>query len=113
VATALVFTVGVQLLLQHSNVDHAVGPLRHVLALNVVHRFHHYRWAGIGDVNFGLFTNLWDRLLGTSSWDPHKRFTSADLGIAKRPDFPARYWAQLAEPFRRTSGGSPGTDPGS
>lgn len=100
VATALVFMVAVQLLLQHSNVDHAVGPLRHVLALNVVHRFHHYRWAGIGDVNFGLFTNIWDRLLGTASWDPQKRFTSEDLGIAKRPDFPTSYLAQLADPFR-------------
>lgn len=108
VATALVFMVGIQLLLQHSNVDHAVGLLRHVLALNVVHRFHHYRWAGIGDVNFGLFLNIWDRLLGTASWDPQKHFTSDDLGIAKRPDFPTGYLAQLADPFRPTPTGSVG-----
>jgi hypothetical protein len=27
-------------------------------------------------------------------------FTSDDLGIAKQPDFPTAYLAQLAEPFR-------------
>lgn len=113
VATALVFMVGIQLLLQHSNVDYAVGPLRHVLALNVVHRFHHYRWAGIGDVDFGLFTNVWDRLLGTASWDPQKRFTSADIGIAKRPDFPSGYLAQLADPFRRSPEITAADGPGS
>ena len=100
VATALVFLVAVQLLLQHSNVDYAVGPLRWVLSLNQVHRFHHLRWAGVGDVNFGLFTTIWDRLLGTAVWDPGKRFTSADIGIAKRRDFPVGYLDQLADPFR-------------
>jgi sterol desaturase/sphingolipid hydroxylase (fatty acid hydroxylase superfamily) len=100
VATALVSCVAVQLLLQHSNVDYAMGPLRLVLALNRLHRFHHLRWPGVGDVNFGLFTTLWDRLLGTAAWDPHKRFGSADLGIDKRPDFPVGYIAQLADPFR-------------
>jgi sterol desaturase/sphingolipid hydroxylase (fatty acid hydroxylase superfamily) len=100
VAAALVFLVAVQLLLQHSNVDYAVGPLRRVLSLNQLHRFHHVRWAGVGDVNFGLFTTVWDRLLGTAMWDPDKRFTSADIGIAKRPDFPVAYLDQLADPFR-------------
>lgn len=112
VATALVFMVGVQLLLQHSNADYAVGPLRHLMALNVVHRFHHYRWPGIGDVNFGLFTNVWDRLLRTTSWDPDKRFTSADIGIAKRPDFPTTYAAQLADPFRRPAAVAAPDEPG-
>jgi sterol desaturase/sphingolipid hydroxylase (fatty acid hydroxylase superfamily) len=100
VAAALVFLVAVQLLLQHSNVDYAVGPLRRVLSLNQIHRFHHLRWAGVGDVNFGLFTTIWDRLLGTAVWDPDKRFTSADIGIAKRQDFPVGYLDQLADPFR-------------
>ncbi|MGY1948572.1 sterol desaturase family protein [Nocardia asiatica] len=101
VAAALSLTVAVQLLLQHSNADYRVGPLKYVLALNEGHRFHHLKWAGIGDVNFGLFTLIWDHLLRTHSYDPARRFTSTDLGMAAKPDYPTGYLAQLAEPFTR------------
>ena len=100
VASALALAVAVQLLLQHSNADYRVGPLKHLLALNEGHRFHHLKWAGIGDVNFGLFTLIWDRLLGTYSYDPARQFTSDDLGMAAKPHYPSRYLAQLTEPFR-------------
>lgn len=101
IAWALGFTVAIQLLMQHSNADYRVGPLRYVLSLNEGHRFHHLKWGGVGDVNFGLFTLLYDRLLLRSfSYDPARRFTSDDLGIAKQPDFPSGYLDQLAEPFR-------------
>lgn len=101
VAAVLSLAVAVQLLLQHSNADYRVGPLKHILALNEGHRFHHLKWAGIGDVNFGLFTLVWDHLLGTYSYDPHRRFTSDDLGMAAKPHYPTTYLAQLAEPFSR------------
>ncbi|BDT85530.1 sterol desaturase family protein [Nocardia cyriacigeorgica] len=101
VAAALSLAVAVQLLLQHSNADYRVGPLKHVLALNEGHRFHHLKWAGIGDVNFGLFTLIWDHLLRTYSYDPHRRFHSTDLGMAAKPDYPTSYLAQFAEPFTR------------
>ena len=101
VAWALGFAVAIQLLMQHSNADYSVGPLRYVLALNEGHRFHHLKWAGVGDVNFGLFTLIYDHLLlRTFSYDPDRAFTSDDLGIAKQPDFPTGYVDQLAEPFR-------------
>ena len=100
VAAALAASAALQLLLQHSNVDYQVGPLGHILALNGGHRLHHLRWAGVGDVNFGLFTLLWDRLLGTYA-PPGRTVTTDELGIAARPDYPTRYIAQLAEPFRR------------
>ncbi|WP_328996508.1 sterol desaturase family protein [Kribbella sp. NBC_01245] len=102
VASALALAVAVQLLLQHSNADYRVGPVKHVLALNEGHRFHHLKWAGIGDVNFGLFTLIWDRLLGTYSHDPARRFTSDDLGMAAKPNYPIQYLPQLTEPFRPT-----------
>ncbi|HET9103810.1 MAG TPA: sterol desaturase family protein [Solirubrobacteraceae bacterium] len=101
VAWALAFAVAVQLLMQHSNADYRVGALRGWLSLNEGHRFHHLKWAGVGDVNFGLFTLIYDRLLlKTFSYNPAKRFTSDDLGIGKQPDFPAGYRQQLAAPFR-------------
>lgn len=101
VALLLAFAVAVQLLLQHSNADMRIGPLRYVLALAPVHRFHHLKSAEEGDVNFGLFTTLWDRLLGTAAFDPDKRFTSADLGIGDMPDYPRTYLRQLIQPFRQ------------
>ena len=101
VASALAVCVAVQLLLQHSNADYRIGPLRPILALNAGHRFHHLKWAGIGDVNFGLFTLIWDHLFRTYSFDPEKRFSSDDLGMAAKPDYPDDYLGQLAEPFRR------------
>ncbi|MGP3918834.1 sterol desaturase family protein [Nonomuraea sp. 10N515B] len=100
VASALALAVAVQLLLQHSNADYRVGPLKRVLALNEGHRFHHLKWAGIGDVNFGLFTLIWDHLLGTYSYDPERLFTSEVLGMAAKPDYPSAYLAQLTEPFK-------------
>ena len=100
VATALVFCVAVQLLLQHSNVDYRIGPLRYLLATNEVHRFHHQKSPELGDVNFGLFTTLWDHLLGTFHYEERARFASDELGIGAQPDYPRSYVAQLLEPFR-------------
>lgn len=100
VAEALTVCIAVQLLLQHSNADYRIGALRGVLALNEGHRFHHLKWAGIGDVNFGLFTLVWDHVLRTFSFDPQRRFSSEDLGMAAKPNYPVGYLAQLAEPFR-------------
>lgn len=100
VAVLLGFAVAIQLLLQHSNVDMRIGPLRHILAWAPVHRFHHRADGEVGDVNFGLFTTLWDRLLGTAVYKPDEPVRVAELGIAGRPDYPRGYWAQLLQPFR-------------
>ena len=100
VALALVFCVAIQLLLQHSNVDYRMGVLRYLLATNEIHRFHHQKNPVLGDVNFGLFTTLWDHLLGAFHWEERPRFASEELGIGGRPDYPADYLPQLIEPFR-------------
>lgn len=101
VGVLLGYSVAIQLLLQHANVDMRIGPLRHVIAWAPVHRFHHQKWAGTGDVNFALFTCLWDHLLRTAYYDPGRRLISEDLGIGDQPDYPRGYLAQLAAPFRR------------
>lgn len=99
VATLLAFAIAIQLLLQHSNVDMRLGPLRHVFAWAPVHRFHHMKYGRAGDVNFGLFFNLWDRLLGTAFYTTDYSIRHGDLGIGSRPDFPRDYLAQLRDPF--------------
>ena len=108
VAALLAFAVAIQLLLQHSNVDVKIGPLLYVLALSPLHRFHHIKWPVEGDVNFGLFTTIWDRILGTAVYDADRHFTSDDLGIGKEPNYPTGYMAQLVQPFRSTASNNSG-----
>ena len=98
--TLLVVAVVLQLLVQHSNVNYNVGPLRHILAVNVVHRFHHLKTAEEGDVNFGLFTTLTDHLLGTAYYDKDRVIGSNDIGIEAEPNYPVDYVQQLIQPFR-------------
>lgn len=104
VASVLALAVAIQLLLQHSNADYRIGPAKYVLALNEGHRFHHLKWAGIGDVNFGLFTLVWDHLMRTFSYDPSRRFDSTQLGMAAKPDYPTGYLRQMVYPFTRGGG---------
>ncbi len=101
VAWLLAFATALQLLLQHSNVDMRVGPLVAVWAVAPAHRFHHLNRPGEGDVNFALFSSLWDHLLDTYRADPARRFGPSDLGIADRREYPRTYLAQLREPFVR------------
>jgi sterol desaturase/sphingolipid hydroxylase (fatty acid hydroxylase superfamily) len=99
VAWLIAFAVGIQLLLQHSNVDMKIGPLAYVWAIANAHRHHHVASKTQGDVNFGLFTSIWDHMLGTFVIDrPQPK--DGDLGVAGRPDFPRSYLAHLLEPFR-------------
>lgn len=98
-AQLLALAIAIQLLLQHSNVDMRLGPLRWVFAWAPVHRFHHMKYGRAGDVNFGLFFNLWDWLLGTAFYREGYRMGPGDLGIGSRPDFPVAYGAQLRDPF--------------
>lgn len=100
VMTLLATAVALQLLLQHSNVAYYAGPLKFVLAINAVHRFHHLNTAEEGDVNFGLFTTFTDHLLGTWYYDDARVIGSNDLGIASEPDYPISYMLQLLEPLR-------------
>lgn len=102
VAVAVAGCVAIQLVVQHANIDYTSGRLECWLAINAGHRLHHLRYAGQRDVNFGLFTLIWDRAMGT--YDAGGRaaaITSDDLGIAGRPDYPPAFSDQLAEPFRR------------
>lgn len=110
VAAVLALAVAIQLLLQHSNSDYRIGPAKYVLALNEGHRFHHLKWAGIGDVNFGLFTLIWDHLMRTYSYDRTRRFDSTQLGMAAKPIYPSGYLDQLIYPFTSRGGCHPGDD---
>ena len=99
VAAAVAFWVAVQLLLQHANADFRLGPLKFVFATAEAHRFHHVR-GSVGDVNFGLFTTLWDHLAGSFRYEASAAPRAPDAVGLMPPMPPRRYAAQLAAPFR-------------
>jgi sterol desaturase/sphingolipid hydroxylase (fatty acid hydroxylase superfamily) len=98
-AVLLGFAIALQLIVQHANVDYALGPLQKLLAIGPVHRLHHVNWAGEGDVNFGLFFTVWDRLLGTFQLPLRRWPRIGDIGIQDCPHFPQVYLRQLKLPF--------------
>lgn len=104
VAVLLAFAISVQLIVQHSNVAYALGPFRDHLSLGRIHHLHHTNWGKEGDVNFGLFLTVWDRLLGTFRAEPPRPITARDMGIDEVPQFPTSYVDQLAFPFTYTPG---------
>ena len=103
-ASALAGFVAVQLVLQHANVDYRVGPLGRWLAWNAGHRLHHVADEIEGNVNFGLFTLVWDRLLGTYR-KPDRSTPPPTVGLAGRAPMPSSYGKQLAMPWARLGGG--------
>lgn len=96
VLQGVTFCVSIQLLLQHSNVDYTVGPLRPFLAVAENHRFHHLKGPA-GNVNFGLFFTIWDHLLGTSYFKIDE--TVRDVGLIEQ--YPQSYLKQIIEPINR------------
>lgn len=98
IGALLGFSVAIQLILQHSNVDMKVGPIIYLWAVAPGHRHHHLASKTEGDVNFGLFTMVWDHLLGTFINDRSSP-RAGDIGVAGRPDFPTMYVEQLIDPF--------------
>lgn len=100
IASLLAFAIGIQLLLQHSNVDIRVGMLNRLFAWAPVHRYHHIKYGRAGDVNFALFFSFWDHLFGTAFKHPDARVQPDDLGIGSQPDYPDAYLDQLLHPFR-------------
>lgn len=103
VAAALGTAIAIQLNLQHANVNCAIGPLQKLFSIGPVHRLHHVNWAGDGDVNFGLFLTVWDRVLGTFRPGSDRAPRGADIGIQDCPHFPQSYARQLRIPFERES----------
>lgn len=96
-AAALAGLVAVQLVLQHANVDYRVGRLGRWFAWNAGHRLHHNADEIEGNVNFGLFTLVWDRLLGTYH-EPALTVAPPIVGLADRM-VPVRYREQLSMPW--------------
>lgn len=93
----------VHLAFQHSNLDYRLGPLKGVLGVAEVHRWHHKRDYEDAQVNFGEFWMIWDRLFGSFHLG-RIPLRAGDLGLQER-DFPQDYAGQFLWPFRRVRSG--------
>jgi sterol desaturase/sphingolipid hydroxylase (fatty acid hydroxylase superfamily) len=102
-AAAVAGLVAVQLVLQHANVDYRVGGAGRWMAWNSGHRLHHVADAVDGNVNFGLFTLVWDRLLGTFR-EPTSSHPALGIGLADGRSLPLSYFEQLSLPWTPRSG---------
>lgn len=100
----------VHLAFQHANIDYRVGPLRYVLGVAEIHRWHHKREYEDAQVNFGEFWLLWDRLFGTF-FDRPKGVRAGDVGL-QDPTFPTSYWKQIRWPFPMRDGSCQAPAPG-
>lgn len=88
--------LAVQLAFQHANIDYRLGPLRYLLGVAEVHRWHHRERFGDAQVNFGEFWMVWDHCFGTF----HRPGSPlGPIGIEGDP-VPHRYSEQLVYPFR-------------
>lgn len=97
VAFVLIFSIFIQLLIQHTNADIKTGPFKAIFATAELHRFHHLKGRA-GDVNFGLFFTVWDRMLGTAYFKQRAPLEDREIGIGNTA-YPVDYWAQLKKPF--------------
>lgn len=95
--------VAVHLAFQHANLDFTLGPLRFLICVAEIHRWHHKRDYEDAQVNFGEFWAIWDHLAGTFH-DRRNGVGEGDVGL-RDERLPSGYFAQLAWPFATRAGG--------
>lgn len=94
--------LGVNMLLQHCNVDYRTGWLKQVFSVAELHRWHHRTDYQDAQCNYGAWLVVWDRLFGTY-YAAERVYTQVGrVGIGEEPDFPRTYWQQFLYPFRRS-----------
>ena len=93
---AYVPTLTIYAIFLHANLNWTFGPLRHVIASPVFHRWHHSKEAEALDKNFAGFFVFWDVLFGTFYFPREKAPTN--FGVTD--PVPENLWGQLLHPFR-------------
>lgn len=93
--------IAVHLAFQHSNLDYTVGPIKNILGVAEVHRWHHKKEYEDAQVNFGEFWMIWDQIFRTF----HHTVNGVKQGeVGMREEMPTTYWKQIVWPFRRKTG---------
>lgn len=91
--------LGLNMMLQHGNINYQAGVLKYIFCVAEVHRWHHHKDVNKGGINFGAFFAVWDRLFGSF------RFTkeilkSDEVGIGDSSSPNQNYVSQLYYPFK-------------
>jgi sterol desaturase/sphingolipid hydroxylase (fatty acid hydroxylase superfamily) len=82
----------------HANLNWTFGPLRHVFASPVFHRWHHTTEEEGLDKNFASTFPILDVMFGTFYMPPGKLPRQFGNGDA---NFPDDFWGQLIHPFQK------------
>ena len=102
IAVAAWFSLmSVHLAFQHANLDYRLGPLRHLLGVAEMHRWHHKREYENAQVNFGEVWLIWDWIFGTHH-DSAEQPRAGEIGLGHER-IPNGYSRQLLWPFRAGS----------
>jgi sterol desaturase/sphingolipid hydroxylase (fatty acid hydroxylase superfamily) len=107
VLVAALAILGLNMMLQHGNVDYRAGWLRYVFSVAELHRWHHRPSADESRVNFGAFFAMWDLFFGTYFNGPDTT-PVREVGVDERTAVPDDYAGQLAWPFRSVGTERPG-----
>lgn len=89
----------VHLAFQHANVDYTLGPLRFILGVAEMHRWHHKRDYEDAQVNFGEVLLIWDWLFGTAH-DDRRGVDANEVGL-RDASYPRGFWRQHLAAFNR------------
>ena len=82
----------------HANLNWTLGPLKHVIATPVFHRWHHTAPDEGGECNFASTFSIWDKLFGTF-YMPEGQLPQA-YGVDD-PLFPKDWFGQMIVPFKQ------------
>jgi sterol desaturase/sphingolipid hydroxylase (fatty acid hydroxylase superfamily) len=83
----------------HANLNWTFGPLRHVFASPVFHRWHHTTAPEARDKNFAATFPVLDVIFGTFYMPARRRPEKFGIGES---DFPEGFWGQMLFPFDDT-----------
>jgi len=103
VVVAALALLGINMFMQHTNLDYRAGFLKKIFSVAELHRWHHRADYKDAQVNFGAWLVIWDYLFGTAYDEPRMRTQLGEIGIAEEKNFPKNYFKQFLYPFKKNN----------
>jgi len=98
IVQAALSILGINMMLQHGNIDYRAGVLKYIFCVAEVHRWHHHKDVNKGGINFGAFFAFWDHIFASFKFTK-ETLNSNQVGIEdSSPN--QKYLSQLYYPFR-------------